>query len=92
MMPSAFSGDGDRSPEVLKAVFDPDLERRLLVQRPEEDGAHERLQDLNRDLFLLQARVDLAALLPGGHDLRDHPAALLHVVGNDFAHAGAGQK
>jgi hypothetical protein len=62
MMPSFCRRDGDRSPEVLKAVFDPCLERGLLMQRPEEHGAHERLQDLDGHLCFLQARVDLAAL------------------------------
>lgn len=62
------------------------------MQGPEEDGAHERLQDLDGDLFLVEARIDLSALLPCRHDLRHHPAAFSHAVGDDFAHSGAGQK
>ena len=77
---------------MLKAVPDPDLEWRLLVQRPEEDGAHEGLENLNRHFFFLQARINLAACLSGGYDFRDHPAALFHVLGHDFSDPRAGKE
>ena len=62
------------------------------MERPEEHGPHERLQDLNRDLFFLEARVDFAASLAGSDDFRDQPAALLHVLGDYVADTGAGQE
>jgi hypothetical protein len=77
---------------MLIAVFDPDLEGRLLVQRPKENSAHERLQDLRGYFVRVEARVDLAALLSGKDDLRDHCAAFFHATCDDFAHAGAGKE
>ncbi len=62
------------------------------MQRPKKDSAHERLQDLNCHSSLFQAGIDLSPLLPRGHNLRDHLAALLHVAFNNVANALAGQK
>jgi hypothetical protein len=87
-----LTGDGDASPELLKAIFHPCGERRIFVQRPEEDSAHERLEDLYRDLFLLETRIDFATVLAGGNHVRDNPAALFHVVLDDGADAFASEK
>jgi hypothetical protein len=87
-----LTGECYSPPELLKAVFHPRCERGIFVQRPEEDSAHEGLEDLDRNLFLLETRIDFATLLAGGNHVRDDPAAFFHVVLDDGADAFAGEK
>jgi hypothetical protein len=41
-----IAGDGDRSPEVLKSIFNPCFERWFLVQRPQKESSQVPLQKL----------------------------------------------
>src|ERR1035438_2544913 len=58
-----IAGDGDRSPEVLKSIFNPCFERGLLVQRPQKESSQVPLQKLKGNLRWFQAGVDFAASL-----------------------------
>src|SRR5208282_2940926 len=75
-----MTGDGDCPPKMLKAFFDPCFERRPALQRPKQERSHERLLELKRNLLFFQARVDLSALLPCGHDPGDHLASFGEVA------------
>src|ERR1035438_780560 len=95
MMVSWFlliAGDGDRSPEVLKSIFNPCFERGLLVQRPQKESSQVPLQKLKGNLRWFQAGVYFAASLT----FRDKPpdcfTALQHVSFQDLANAIAGKE
>ena len=62
------------------------------MQRPKENGPHKCLLKLNRDFFLFQPAIDLAARLPHRHNFSDLLAALKHVVVDNPANSLAGQK
>ena len=62
------------------------------MEGPKQDGSHKRLEHLDGNALLIQARIDLPALLACSYDAGDDSAALFHVVFNQAAHALAGQK
>jgi hypothetical protein len=69
---------------MLKALINPGLKRGSSVKRPQQNGPHHGLLELDSDQFFAQPRINLAPLLPL-LDESGHQAAALRYAGSNQA-------
>src|SRR5579862_5550930 len=79
--------NGDRSPEVLKTVFNQGAECRRFMERPDEHGSQYGLKELHGRLLSLHSWIDFAALLTCGNQFPNRLTCLEKCSFHDFSHA-----